>query len=187
MLKLNATWIALKAAIKHYMESIMKNLLLICFFFPAIASAEVNSQLGFGLGTQYGGLIGFKYSIRSDSNTFYTGFGLADSTYEEYGFTLGWEKNLAEKHAFGFLVRTKESKSLTGASITDSSVTPSRKIILKDGYESFLAGTYTYYFSRFDEPGFSIGVSAGKSYFNRNLKDGFSDDIEYGAHFGYQF
>ncbi|WKD49405.1 hypothetical protein [Microbulbifer spongiae] len=166
----------------------MKNLFLIFFFFPAIALAEVDSQLGFGLGTQYGGFVGFKYSIRSDSNTFYAGLGLADPTDEEYGFTLGWEKNLAEKHAFGFLVRTKESKSFTGVVyLSDPSVTPSRKIILKDGYESFFAGTYTYYFNRFDEPGFSIGVSAGKSYFNRNLKDGFGDDIEYGAHFGYQF
>ena len=158
-------------------------------FLPALAQADVDSQFGLGLGTQYGGVAGFKYSLGNTSNKFYVGAGRADFFHgdkEEYGLTLGWEKALTEKHSLGVALRTRTLQG-GGNYLIDSNNGQPVYAEVKDGYESFAAGTYTYYFNNSQETGFLTGLSAGKSYRRNNVRSDFRSGMEYGVFFGYQF
>lgn len=167
----------------------MKKLAILCAALPSLAAADVDSQLGLGLGTQYGGFAGFKYSVNLDANKVYVGAGLAGPTGDrdhEYGITVGWERALTERHALGLFVRTKKRESGDGVFL-DYSTTPPTISPMNKRYESFIGGSYTYYFTGSGEPGFLTGLSAGKTYKNTNIKSEFESGIEYGLHFGYQF
>lgn len=164
----------------------MKRMAIFCSILPTLAVANVEHQVGIGLGTQYGGLAGIKYSIKADTDKVFMGIGFADRTDEEYGITLGWEKALTEKHALGLAIRTK-SRQGGGNYLTDPYTTPPTYTPVKDGYESFIAGTYTYYFRSSSDAGFLTGLSVGRSYIHNNVRDEFLSGMEYGLHFGYQF
>ncbi|MCA0892258.1 hypothetical protein [Microbulbifer agarilyticus] len=171
----------------------MKQLFLIILLLPITALADTSSQFdtqfGLGLGTQYGGVAGLKYSIRGNSNSFYIGAGRADffkSDDERYGLTLGWEKSLSEHHAIGVAVRTR-TDPLDGAYIATTIDGQPAYMEAKGRYESFLAGTYTYHFKPSSEPGFLTGVSIGKTYSASNYRNEFLSGLDYGMHFGYQF
>ncbi|MFC6979124.1 hypothetical protein ACFQH7_10090 [Microbulbifer taiwanensis] len=155
-----------------------------------MSMADVDSQFGLGLGTQYGGLAGIKYSATMDNDKIYLGAGLASPSSDRniaYGISIGWEKALTDKHALGLAVRTKKREGGGYRSYWDSDATPPTHIHAKKRYESFVAATYTYYFNNAYEAGFLTGLSAGKTYMNTNVKKEFESGMEYGLYFGYQF
>ncbi|WP_444909138.1 hypothetical protein [Microbulbifer sp. TRSA005] len=173
----------------------MKSVIFAGILFPsfAFASANLNNHLSLGVGTQYGGLLGIKYSTTYGTDTFYIGGGLADNLDEEYGITLGWERSLNPKHSLGLLVRTKEldwehyiyeNSNLLSASPNNKSLSEFK---YKGRYESYIAGSYTYFFNRYDEASLLGGISLGKSYLKTNKDGSFRDGTELKLHFGYQF
>lgn len=163
----------------------MKILAAICTLIPALAFAATDTQFGLGLGTQYGGLAGFKFSIDLDSSKLYAGAGLGgqgtSSTGEEYGFSLGWEKALTNQHALGIVVRTKRPQD------NELALSPAPYGTYKIRYESFIGANYTYYFRDADTSGFLTGLTVGKSYLSTNREQVFESGMDYGFHFGYQF
>lgn len=162
----------------------MKKWIATLAILPSLALGNTDSQFGIGLGTQYGGLAGFKFSLDLDSSKFYAGAGLAGtggSKGEEYGFSLGWEKSLNNKHALGLIARTKRPKD------NDFSWPVAPNGVYKIRYESFIGVNYTYYLKDADESGFLTGFTAGKSYLNSNYEQEFESGMDYGFHFGYQF
>ncbi|WP_288130279.1 hypothetical protein [Microbulbifer sp.] len=165
----------------------MRILTILLALFPAWASAAFDSQFGLGTGTQYGGAVGMKYSLNGENNKFYIGAGRSDffEGDEDYGLSLGWENALTNKHSLGLGIRTK-TRPVGGYYLTGTAEQPRRKE-LKKRYESFVAGTYTYYFTSNNEPGFLTGLSVGKTYQETNITSGFKSGIEYGAFLGYQF
>lgn len=164
----------------------MKKLALLSALLPSLAIADVDTSFGLGLGTQYGGLAGFKFSVTLDNNSLYAGAGLATHPDRGAGVTLGWERALHDKHSVGVALRTRETWDAryrfhpeTGTRLLDYD---------DDGaFESRLSGTYTYYFSGTGQAGFLTGLSAGKTYRHTDWSDGFRSGMEYGFHFGYQF
>ncbi|WP_444921655.1 hypothetical protein ACJJID_04410 [Microbulbifer sp. CnH-101-G] len=171
----------------------MKSLIFVGILFPSFAFANMDNHFSLGVGTQYGGLLGIKYSTINGPNTFYIGGGLADNFDEEYGISLGWERSLSPKHSLGLLVRTKElswehyiyeNSNLLTTSPNDQT---SAKFKYKGRYESYIAGSYTYFFNRYDEASLLGGVSFGKSYLKTNKDGSFRDGTELKLHFGYQF
>lgn len=166
----------------------MKKLAVLCAIIPSMAMADTDTQFGLGLGTQYGGFAGIKYSLSMDTNKVYVGAGLAGYTSgdDQYGITLGWEKALTDNHTLGLAVRTKKQESGSGYFV-DGSTTPPSLVPMKKRYESFIAATYTYYFGKSTEAGFLTGLSAGKTYKNTNVEQEFKSGMEYGVYFGYQF
>lgn len=167
----------------------MKKLAVLCAIIPSMAMADTNTQLGLGLGTQYGGFAGIKYSANLDKNTFYVGAGFSKPPHDndQYGVTLGWERTLTDKQALGFAARTRKWSTEGANFIIGSYPDNFTTVAGKDGYESFIAATYTYYFTRSSEPGFLTGLSAGKTYQNNNVISKFQSGMEYGVYFGYQF
>lgn len=166
----------------------MKKLVVFCAILPSFAMADTDTQLGLGMGTQYGGFAGVKYSANMDTNKFYVGAGLSDvphGTYR-YGLTLGWETALTDKHALGIAVRTKELDG-GGNYIIGSYPDNFTTVPVKDGYESFIGATYTYYFNKSIESGFLTGLSAGKTYRHNNVQNELRSGMDYGVYFGYQF
>ncbi|WP_250461073.1 hypothetical protein [Microbulbifer litoralis] len=162
----------------------MKKIAAILAILPSLALSDTGPQFGVGLGTQYGGLAGFKFSLNMDSSKVYAGAGLAEtggSLGNEYGFSVGWEKELNDNHALGLVARTKRPE--------DNEVTwsPAPGGVYKIRYESFIGVNYTYYFNGTDEHGFLTGLTAGKSYINSNYEQEFQSGMDYGVHFGYQF
>ncbi|WP_323844701.1 hypothetical protein [Microbulbifer magnicolonia] len=167
----------------------MRTVVVLCAILPSLAMADVDSQFGLGLGTQYGGFAGFKYSMSLNTNKIYVGAGLAGPTGDRddvYGVTLGWEKAITDKHALGLFVRTKKRENGDGVYL-DYSTSPPDIVSMNKRYESFIGGSYTYYFGKSSEAGFLTGLSAGKTYENTNVKKEFESGIQYGLHFGYQF
>lgn len=168
----------------------MKLLAVLFALFPVCALAQMNSQFGMGLGTQYGGVAGLKYSLSGESDKFYVGAGRADFFHsddpEEYGLTLGWERALNEKHALGLALRTKtwDAEGLYYPAGYYGLDTLTRK---KDGYEYGMLGTYSYYFSGTHQSGFVAGANIGKLYRKDNVASYFRNGAFIGAHLGYQF
>ncbi|WP_237065511.1 hypothetical protein [Microbulbifer guangxiensis] len=164
----------------------MKKLALISALLPCLAMADVDTSFGLGLGTQYGGLAGFKFSVNLDNNSLYAGAGLASHPDSRAGLTLGWERAMFEKHSFGLAFRIRETwdaqyrlQPETGTRVFDYD---------DDGsFESRLSGTYTYYFTGAGQAGFLTGLSAGKTYRHTDWNGGFRSGMEYGFHLGYQF
>lgn len=170
-------------------EATMKKLAILCSVVPTLAMADIDSQFGLGLGTQYGGFAGIKYSANLDSNKFYVGAGFSKPPHDndEYGVTLGWERALTDKQAVGFAARTRKLSTGGGNYIIGSYPDDFTTVVGKDGYESFIAATYTYYFTKPTESGFLTGLSAGKTYRKNNVVSEFRSGMEYGVYFGYQF
>lgn len=166
----------------------MKVLLIFFALLPACALAQVDSQFGLGIGTQYGGALGLKYSLNLDSDKLYIGAGRADLFDEEerYGVTLGWENLLNDHHALGIAVRTRTKPDRHGNYVINDNGQP-EVIGVKDGYETFVAGTYTYYFDSPKDADFLTGVSVGKEYRHDNVVSEFRSGVNYGVFFGYQF
>jgi|GEM_PF-660617 len=168
----------------------MKQLAVIFALFPVCALADMDSQYGLGLGTQYGGVAGLKYSLSGESNKFYVGAGRADFFHtdepEEYGLTLGWERALNEKHALGLALRTQTSDG-EGYYYPAGYFGLEERTRREDGYEAGLFGTYTYYFSGTHQSGFVAGANIGKLYRKDNVASYFRSGTFTGVHFGYQF
>lgn len=166
----------------------MKALLVLIALLPACALAQVDSQFGLGIGTQYGGALGLKYSLNLDSSKLYIGAGRADffDENEKYGVTLGWENLLNDHHALGIAVRTRTMPG-GGNYVLIDDLGQSQSVGVKDGYEAFVNGTYTYYFDSPKDAGFLTGVSIGKEYRRDNVVSEFKSGIGYGVFFGYQF
>ena len=171
----------------------MKKIFIAALLAPTTALADFgeqfDSKFGVGLGTQFGGVAGFNYSLRNNANNFYIGAGRADffeGDNERYGLTLGWEKLLSDRHSIGVAVRTR-TNPLDGAYIATTPGDPTTYMEAKGRYESFFAGTYTYHFKPSSEPGFLTGVSVGKTYENSNYRSGFNSGLDFGMYFGYQF
>ncbi|SDJ54480.1 hypothetical protein [Microbulbifer yueqingensis] len=163
----------------------MKIIAAVCALLPSLAMAATDSQFGLGLGTQYGGLAGFKYSVDLGSSKLYAGAGLAgqgtSSMGREYGFSLGWEAALTDRHALGLVVRTKRPQD------NEVALSPAPYGRYKVRYESFIGPSYTYYFRGSDQEGFLTGFTAGKSYLSSNRDQEFKSGLDYGFHLGYQF
>lgn len=172
----------------------MKKLFLTALIFPTTALADFGSQFdskfGLGLGTQYGGVAGINYSIKSNSNNFYIGAGRADffesDRPDEYGLTLGWERALTEKHAFGLALRTTTDDG-RGAYYQAGYNGLEEATEKKDGFEYGLYGSYSYYFSGIHQSGFVAGANLGKLYQKDNVRSEFKNGAAVGVHLGYQF
>lgn len=168
----------------------MKTLAVIFLLIPTLALADMDSQFSLGLGTQYGGAAGLKYSLSGESDKFYIGAGRADffdrNYGERYGITLGWERLLSDNHAIGIAVRTRTDPR-DGAYITQTVDGQTERREFKSRYDSFIAGTYTYYLNSATEAGFLTGVSVGATYYKSNVRSSFRSDPDFGVFFGYQF
>lgn len=171
------------------MKRLAIGLTLLSGLLSSLVHADVETHFGVGVGTQYGGGPGLKYSLGNTTNKFYVGAGRTDffrGGVEEYGVTLGWEKSLTKKHSLGMAVRTRTLLGGGSYQIDSDSGQPVYSPV-KDGYEAFAAGTYTYYFKDAQESGFLTGLSLGKSYRRNNVQSEFKSGMEYGLFFGYQF
>ena len=166
----------------------MKNLALLFILFSPVTFALDNSQIGLGLGTQFGGGIGVNYSLSSDSGKYYLGAGRSDAFLgnESYGVTIGWEKAINQKHAWGIALRTRTGNGGSYYQF-DSQNNEVREIEVSRGYRTFLAGTYTYYFRESTSPGFLTGISVGREYRKNNLISDLRPGFLYEISFGYQF
>ena len=166
----------------------MKKLLLLLILFSPATFALNNSQIGLGLGTQFGGGLGVNYALNSDLGKYYLGAGRTDAFLgnESYGVTIGWEKAITQKHAWGIALRTRTGNGGSYYQF-DYQANEVTRFDVSDGYRAFLAGTYTYYFQESTSPGFLTGLSIGREYRKNNLiselKPGFVSEIS----FGYQF
>lgn len=177
----------------------MKQLALLGALLPSLAMADIDTSFGLGLGTQYGGFAGIKYSAGINTHKFYVGAGFANlprAHDDEYGLTLGWEKALFDRHSLGLAIRTKKD-DIPGGFYPDPTSDQPTLVPYKDTYRSFIAATYTFYFNSYDEAGFLTGLSVGKTYRHNSVTDhpeyflepreGFDSGVEYGLYFGYQF
>ncbi|HEY8568994.1 hypothetical protein [Microbulbifer sp.] len=168
----------------------MKLLVAIFALFPVCAFATTDSQFGVGLGTRYGGILGLNYSLSGELDKFYIGAGRADlfrkDEPESYGLTLGWERAMNENHALGFAFRTRTING-EGLYYPAGYFGLEESTEKKDGYETSLFGTYTYYFSGTNQSGFLTGANIGKSYYKDNVRSDYKDGVAIGLHFGYQF
>lgn len=170
----------------------MKKLFLTgVFLLPAFASAQVTNQFGLGLGSQYGGLAGLKYTLGTESNRFSVGAGVRDSHRDRddlYGIAFGWEKLLGQHHTLGAFVRTKRDQDVN--LIVDMEQGPNGPVyttVPDDLYQHFIGASYTYYFRPASESGFLGGINLGKTYQYSDSRRNWQDGVDVSIQLGYQF
>ena len=112
----------------------MKTVLFITLILVSINVTHAKDGFSFGLGYEYGGVIGAKYSIRDEDNHYFASLGLI-------GAAAGYQKimDADEKHLFGIVVGAEEFTS-------------------EDG---FIGLNYNYHANGFNSEGWTVGLVAG--------------------------
>jgi hypothetical protein len=111
----------------------MKKLLFALLFVPLCSSAG-EYETAFGIGHQYGGVLGAQFSYKTESSKYYGSLGVI-------GISAGFQTIFSEnsKHAYGVVIGREELQS-------------------EDG---FLFATYDYHFDGFTKNGFVMGTGIG--------------------------
>ncbi|MFI2810687.1 hypothetical protein [Microbulbifer sp. JSM ZJ756] len=169
----------------------MKKILFLLCLMPGLTVAKVDTHFGLGLGTQYGGLAGFKFTLGNAGDRFSAGAGIANSdwdTEDAYGIALAWERLMTDQHALGAFVRTSH-RDLNHVAITRYDAIQDTLVIERAGtfYETFVGGSYTYYFDSAKNSGLSAGINIGKEYTHSDSYQEFENGITWGLQIGYQF
>ena len=112
----------------------MKYLFSFLLVFLSINSTYAKEGFSAGIGYEYGGVIGAKYSIRDQDNHYFASLGLI-------GAAVGYQRimDTDEKHLFGVVAGAEEFSS----------------------EEGFIGLNYNYHPSGFNSKGWTVGVVAG--------------------------
>ncbi len=128
----------------------MKLSIIALFFVSSFASSLTSAgeyETTFGIGHQYGGILGAQFSYKTESTKYFGSLGVIGAAA---GYQTTFSKN--SKHAYGFVIGREELQS-------------------EDG---FLFATYDYHFEGFANKGFVIGTGLG---FTREDTGGFYADL----------
>jgi hypothetical protein len=115
----------------------MKLSIIALFVVSSFASSLTSAseyETAFGIGHQYGGVLGAQFSYKTESTKYYASLGVIGTAA---GFQTIFSDN--SKHAYGFVIGREEIQS-------------------EDG---FLFATYDYHFDGFANKGFVIGTGIG--------------------------
>jgi hypothetical protein len=122
----------------NILKRIFMKLSIIALFVVSSFSSSLTSageyETAFGIGHQYGGILGAQFSYKTESTKYYASLGVIGAAA---GFQTTFTDN--SKHAYGFVIGREELQS-------------------EDG---FLFATYDYHFEGFAKKGFVIGTGFG--------------------------
>lgn len=165
-----------------------KVIVLFAVFSSMSVSTNAESFIEGGVGSQFGGFLGAKYSVTTGSNRYFLGAGVSDfegASGREYGVSIGWENALSRKHSLGVFVLTEDYDVYTPATFSqEAGLQPGT---LESVTSNYIAGSYTFYFSGNDRAGVLAGASLGKKYIHSDFDNGFESGMTVGFQLGYQF